>query len=121
MKALRIPNWLLPWMQWGRKMRLISPTALHFLSSNLTRPERRQRMFGCWSAMDFFHIDQRRVRAILRETGLPTDVYIGLNDPLLRQKALKKQYEGMPHVRVCWLEDGHQIVGKQLAEALRKT
>ncbi len=94
--------------------------AFHFLSSNLTRPERFQRTFCYWLAMDSFQVDQQRIRSILRETRLPTEVYIGLNDPLLRKKTLKKRYEGIPNVRVRWLEDGHQIVGKQLADELRK-
>lgn len=121
MRAFRRPDNLLPWVRWGHKMRLISPIAFHFLSSNLTRPERCQRTFCYWLAMDSFQVDQQRIRSILRETRLPTEVYIGLNDPLLRKKTLKKRYEGMPNVRVCWLEDGHQIIGKQLADELRKS
>ena len=105
-------------MRWGRSIRVVPPLIHHFLTNNLNRPERLQRTFGCWLAMDSFYLGRRRIKAILQESRLPTDVYIGLNDPMLRQATLKKQYEGMPNVQVVWLEEGHRLVGEELTRLL---
>ena len=115
---LQNPNWFIQLVRWGRSMRLVPPLIHHFLTNNLNRPERLQRTFGCWLAMDSFYLRRRRIKSILQESQVPTDVYIGLNDAMLRQATLKKQFEGMPNVQVFWLEEGHRLVGEELARRL---
>ena len=117
-RILKHPNWFIRLVRWGRSIRVVPPLIHHFLTNNLNRPERLQRTFGCWLAMDSFYLGRRRIKAILQESRLPTDVYIGLNDPMLRQATLKKQYEGMPNVQVVWLEEGHRLVGEELTRLL---
>ena len=118
LKILRKPDWFISLVQAGRKIGLVPPLIHHFLTNNLNRPERLQRTFGCWLAMDSFYLRRRDIRDVLEKTGLPTDVYIGLHDRFLHQKELKKLYEGLPNVRVFWLEEGHRIVGEGLAEEI---
>lgn len=114
-KILRRPDWFISLVQAGRKIGLVPPLIQHFLANNLNKPERLQRTFGCWLATDSFYLRRRDIRAVLEKTGLKTDVYIGLQDRFLHQKELKKLYEGLPNVRVFWLEDGHRLVGEGLA------
>lgn len=118
LRILRKPDWFISLVQAGRKVGLVPPLIHHFMTNNLNRPERLQRTFGCWLATDSFYLRRRDIRAVLEKTALPTDVYIGLHDRFLHQKELKKLYEGLPNVRVFWLEDGHRIVGEGLAEEI---
>lgn len=115
---LKKPDWFINLVQAGRKIGVVPPLIQHFLANNLNRPERLQRTFGCWFALDSFYLRRRNIRAVLEKTGLATDVYIGLHDRFLHQKVLKKLYEGLPNVRVSWLEEGHRIVGEGLGEEI---
>lgn len=117
-RILQNPNWFIQLVRFGRSLRLVPPLIHHFLTNNLNRPERFRRTFGCWLAMDSFYLGRRRIKAILQKSQLPTDVHIGLNDPMLQQATLKKQYEGMPNVRVFWSDDGHRLVSEELARRL---
>jgi pimeloyl-ACP methyl ester carboxylesterase len=116
---LQKPAWFLAILNGGRKIGLVPPLIHHFLSNNLNRPERFRRTFGCWLAMDSFYLRRHTILRILKESQLPTDVYIGLNDPMLKQETLKKLYEGLPQVRVFWLHDGHRLIGDELIEQLK--
>lgn len=117
-RLLKKPGWFISLLDFGKKIGLLPPLIHHFLTNNLNRPERFQRTFGCWLALDSFYLRRRNIKAILEKTGLPTDVYIGLHDRFLHQKALKNLYEGLPNVRVFWLEEGHRLVGEGLAEEI---
>jgi pimeloyl-ACP methyl ester carboxylesterase len=117
-RILKKPDWFINLVNFGRKTGLVPPLIHHFLTNNLNRPERLQRTFGCWFVLDSFYLRRRDIRAILEKTGLPTDVYIGLNDRYLHQKALKKLYEGLPNVRVFMLDEGHRLVGEGLGDLL---
>lgn len=99
-------------------MGLVPPLVHHFLANNLNRPERFQRTFGCWLAMDSFYLRRRHIKKVLLKTGLPTRVFIGKNDPMLQQSSLKNLYEGIPTVEITWLEDGHRLIGEELAAML---
>jgi pimeloyl-ACP methyl ester carboxylesterase len=114
-RILKHPGWFISLLQIGRKAGLLPGLIHHFLVNNLNRPERFQRTFGCWFALDSFYLRRRNIKALLISSGLPTDVYIGLNDSYLGQKALKNLYEGLPNVRVAWLQEGHRLVGEGLA------
>lgn len=114
-RILQKPGWFISLLNFGKKIGLMPPLIHHFLTNNLNRPERLQRTFGCWLATDSFYLRRRDIKAVLQKTGLPTDVYIGLHDRFLHQKELKRLYEGLPNVRVFWLEEGHRLVGEALA------
>lgn len=117
-RILQKPGWFIGLLNFGKKIGLIPPLIHHFLTNNLNRPERLQRTFGCWFALDSFYLRRRDIKAVLKKTVLPTDVYIGLHDRFLHQKELKRLYEGLPNVRVTWLEEGHRLVGEGLAEEI---
>lgn len=114
-RMLKNPGWFVALLNFGRRMQVVPPLIHHFLTNNLTRPERFQRTFGCWLALDSFYLRRRNIKAILQNTGLPADVYIGKNDPMLGQKALKNLFGGIPNVRLIMLEEGHRLVGEGLA------
>ena len=113
-RVLKNPNWFIALVNTGKKIGVVPPMVHHFLSNNLNRPERFQRTFGCWLAMESFYLRRKNIQQILQESRLPTVVYIGLNDPMLRQKTLKKLYENLPSVQVFWLDEGHRLIGEEL-------
>ncbi len=114
-RMLKKPDWFVAMLNFGRRVGVVPVLIHHFLSNNLTRPERFQRTFGCWLALDSFYLRRRNIKAILQETGLPADVYIGKNDPMLGQKALQNLFGDIPNVRLIMLEEGHRLVGEGLA------
>ena len=118
-RILQKPDWFITLLNVGRKIGVAPPMIHHFLTNNLNRPERFRRTFGCWLAMDSFYLGRRAIQRVLSESQLRTDVYIGLSDPMLRQSTLKKLYEGLPQVRVFWLDDGHRLIGDELCEHLK--
>ncbi|MCB9305763.1 MAG: alpha/beta hydrolase [Lewinellaceae bacterium] len=114
-RILKKPGWFFSIVRFGKKIGLVPPLIHHFLTNNLNRPERFQRTFGCWLSLDSFYLRRRRIKAVLKETGLPTDVYIGKNDPMLGQQTLQRHFGGLPNVRMFLLDQGHRLVGEELA------
>lgn len=117
-RALQRPEWFLNLVRLGRKMRLLPPLIAHFLSINLSRPDRFQRTFGCWFALNSFYLRRRRIRAILHESELPVDLYFGTKDDMIRYKTVKKMTDSLPHARLFLLEEGHRIIGDNLRDAM---
>jgi len=117
-RILQRPSWFIGMVDAGKKAKLVPPLVHHFLTNNLNRPERFQRTFGCWLAMDSFYLRRRHIKRVLQTTGLPTQVFIGKNDPMLGHSSLKKLYESIPNVDITWLDDGHRLVGEELGALL---
>lgn len=119
-RALRRPGWFVTMLGWGHRVRVVPPMIHHFLSNNLTRPERFQRTFGCWMSMDSFYLGRRKMKALLQETGLRTDIYVGTRDQVVTLKNLQHMVEGLPNVRLHLLDEGHRLIGERLVAALIK-
>ncbi|MEO6758080.1 MAG: alpha/beta hydrolase [Saprospiraceae bacterium] len=119
-RILRRPGWFITLLGWGRRIHVVPAMIHHFLSNNLVRPERFQRTFGCWLAMDSFYLGRRKIRAILQETGLPTEIYVGTQDKVVTSAAWQQMVVGLPNVRLHLLEEGHRLVGESLVEAMIK-
>ncbi|MFN0173758.1 MAG: alpha/beta fold hydrolase [Saprospiraceae bacterium] len=118
-RMLRYPAWLASMADLGRNWGLVPAFTYKFITNNLNRPKRIQRLFGCWFSMDMFKVLRLEIPKILQETGLPTEVYLGADDTLVDKKSLKKLYGNLPNVRFIVLKnEGHRIVGKQLAAAI---
>jgi pimeloyl-ACP methyl ester carboxylesterase len=115
---LRDPHWLLALARAARWLRLVSPVVQQFLARNLSRPERLHRTFGCWLAMGSCHLPPHDLKKNLRTAATPTDVFIGLHDPMLRPQKVRDFYKDLPNARVFWLDTGHRIVGETMANAL---
>lgn len=117
--ALVRPDWFLKLVSTGRKMGVVPPLISHFMASNLTRPERFRRTFGCWLALNSFYLRRRRIKAVWREHNLPIDIYFGNNDEMILLKSLRKMTVGLPNVRLFVIEDtGHRVVNEELMEHL---
>lgn len=119
-RILRNPKWFLTLLKFGSRFNVVPPLILHFLSFNLTRPERFRRTFGCWLSLRSFYLRRRNIRAIWRESGLPVDIYFGTKDEMIRYKTIKKMVEGVPNVRVYLMNAGHRLVGEDLNVRMRK-
>lgn len=117
-KALKNPDWFLRLVRLGTRLHVVPGLIVHFLTSNLTRPDRFQRSFGCWLSLESFYLRRRRIRAILHESNLPTDVFFGEKDEMIRFKTLKKMSDSLPKMRLFLLDEGHRVVGEQLRDLL---
>ncbi len=119
-QILQKPGWFVSILNVGHRMHVVPPMFHHFLTNNLTRPDRFQRTFGCWLSMDSFYLGRRKIRAHLLETGLMTEVYVGSRDQVVTLRSLQRMVEGLPNVRLHVLEEGHRLIGEQLVTALIK-
>jgi pimeloyl-ACP methyl ester carboxylesterase len=117
-RILQKPGWFVGMVQTGRKVGVVPPLVHHFLTNNLNKPERFQRTFGCWLAMDSFYLRRRDIKKLLLETQLPTRIFIGKDDPMLKHSSLNKIYGDIPNVEMTWVEDGHRLVGEELGKML---
>ena len=118
-RMLKYPAWFVSIADLGMNWGLVPAFTHKFMTNNLNRPKRIQRLFGCWFSMDSFKILPLEIPKILLETSLPTEIYLGANDTLVDKKALKKLYTHLSNVRFTVLKnEGHRIVGKQLAGVL---
>ncbi|MBK9335170.1 MAG: alpha/beta hydrolase [Lewinellaceae bacterium] len=117
---LKKPHWFLFLLKLGHSLHLVPPLILHFLSFNLTRPERFRRAFGCWFALDSFYLPRRRIKAVWRESRLPVDIYFGTKDEMIHYKTVKKMVEGIPNVRIFRMNAGHRLIGENLRERMQR-
>ena len=117
-RILQKPDWFVGMVQAGRKVGVVPGLVHHFLTNNLTKPERFRRTFGCWLAMDSFYLRRRDIKKLLLETGLPTRIFIGKDDPMLKHSSLERIYGGIPNVEMTWVDDGHRLIGEELGAML---
>ena len=117
-RMLQKPGWFVGMVQAGRKAGVVPPLVHHFLTNNLNKPERFQRTFGCWLALDSFYLRRRDIKKLLLQSALPTRIFIGKDDPMLKHSSLNKIYGGIPTVEMTWVDDGHRLVGEELASLL---
>lgn len=117
-RILKKPAWFLRLLELGRRLQVVPPLVLHFLSFNLTRPERFDRTFGCWLALDSFYLRRRHIKALWKSSGLPVDIYFGTKDEMIHYKTVKKMVEGIPNVRLFLMDEGHRLVGENLRDRM---
>lgn len=117
-RTLQEPTLVLRLVALGRRLGVIPPLVAQFLRFNLSRPERRRRMFGCWLALNSFHLSRRTLRAIWEQSALPVDIFIGTKDDTIHGKTIHRLAHGLPHVRLFPLPSGHRIVSEALAERM---
>jgi pimeloyl-ACP methyl ester carboxylesterase len=118
-RTLQKPDWFLNLLTAGRKMGVVPPLIQHFLAANLSRPDRFQRTFGCWFALNDFYLRKREIRAIWEKGAFPIDIYYGARDEMIRFESVEKLVSGLPHVRLHKMEeDGHRVVGEGLGKRM---
>jgi len=118
-RTLQKPDWFLNLLSTGRKMGLVPPLIQHFLAANLSRPDRFQRTFGCWFALNDFYLRRREIRGIWEKGAFPIDIYYGAKDEMIRFESVEKLVSGLTHVRLHRMEeDGHRVVGVGLGKRM---
>jgi len=116
---LREPQWLLRLAENLHRRGWLGHFPYHFVMTHLKTPERRDRLFGTWLSLNNFTVYPKRIRHLLGESQLPTDLYFGKFDPIITPKAGKKLAD-LPNVNVHLVEAGHQLIGKSLCQQLQR-
>lgn len=116
---LRKPGRFLSCVDLARKWRVL-PVFLHqFLHRHLKHPSRLKRVFGCWYTLPYFSVKRRTIRSVLKNTGIPTTLVVGVADPLLDAQALSRWFEGLPNVQTIKIEGGgHRLFTDMPSEIL---
>ncbi len=119
MRAAEVPAPFLRAIAQGRQWGLVPPLIAQFLRFNLARPERRRRLFGCWLALNSFHLRRSEMRRLWAQAGIPVDIFIGTQDDIVHGKTLQRLTRGLPNVRIHRLQAGHRVVSEALAQQLQ--
>jgi pimeloyl-ACP methyl ester carboxylesterase len=118
-RLLHNPNWFIGGMNGLKRLGLVSPYIVLFMEKNLVTPERYQRTFGMWFALDHFWLRRREVNQLLNKHKTPVDIFFGRKDAFVKYKKVKKLAEKVPQIKLHLLDSGHRIIGADLAERLR--
>lgn len=117
-RLLKHPEWFLRLTRLARSMRIVPGFIAQFLHHNLSRADRRARVYACWMALNAFYARRRDTRELLRRYAIETDIVLGAHDQMIRAKAVYRIAADLPNVRVETIDAGHRIVGELLAAEL---
>jgi pimeloyl-ACP methyl ester carboxylesterase len=119
-RLIKNPKWFMKLMTMLRNIKLLSPVVWLFMDKNLATPDRYQRTFGMWFALDHFWLRRREVNALLNSHPTRVDIFFGRKDVFVKYKKVKKLAEKVPSLRLHLLDAGHRIVGPELISRLEK-
>jgi pimeloyl-ACP methyl ester carboxylesterase len=117
-RTLQNPAWLLRITEIGHRYGLINDVLFQFIKRNVSRPERLKRSFLWWASLDSFLLRRHDVRAFLAASGLPTAIYLGTQDDVIKAEVFIALMQRLPNVHCTILDTGHRIVGEKLAQYL---
>lgn len=109
-KILYRPEWLLRLVRAGNLLKLVPRFYLQFLAFNLTRDDRRQRLFGYWAALPSFRLNKRAVQALLKNSDVTLEIFIGSADNSLRPGPIKQFARKIPTAKLIVLNAGHDVL-----------
>lgn len=109
-RLLKSPAWFIQLVEFARKIRLMPAYMYGFLNRNLKRPDRLNRMFGCWLSLDHFVVHSKSIRRQLQHAQFLTEVHVGENDPYLHPKDVQAVYGNLANVKLAWHAKGHDLL-----------
>jgi len=118
-RTLHNPKWLLKLADVFYDRGWLSAFPYRFVQTHLASPTRRDRLFGTWLALDTFRVKPKQIHRLLGESQLPTDLYFGQDDPIIRPESAAFLAD-LSNVNIHLVEAGHQLVGTKLQDLLRQ-
>ncbi|MEM1326449.1 MAG: alpha/beta fold hydrolase [Bacteroidota bacterium] len=130
----RIPlftrRWLQAWLarperffqfiHFFKKRGWLSPFLHDFAYHHFRTPERRQRLFGSWASVQQFRFVPQQIKDLIRDYQLPTDLYFGVRDEVIKPSAGQWLSEGVPNIDLHLLDEGHLLIDEELNTLLTK-
>ncbi len=117
---IRGSGWFMQIVTALKKMRLVSPMIWLFLDKNLSSPERYQRTFGMWFALDHFWLRRRLLNALINQYRVSVHIFFGKRDVFIKYQEVKKLAQKVPGIQLHLLDAGHRIIGPDLAARIEK-
>ncbi|MEN0049665.1 MAG: alpha/beta hydrolase [Bacteroidota bacterium] len=117
-RALRKPERFFRMLHWFYDKKFITKFVHDFAYNHLKTPERRHRLFCTWNAIHHFKTHPKKFKQLLQEHQLPTNLYYGKRDEVIQASSGAWLSEGLPHVQLHLLEEGHLLIDQALNELL---
>ncbi len=113
------PDWLINFAKRLYRWKLVTGFVPKFLQSELSTPARRDRAFGIWTSLDYFHLvplPQLKRKLIARE--LPVKLFFGKKDKIIPAHLGTSLSKGAKHIEFQLLEGGHHFLYASLNKYL---
>jgi pimeloyl-ACP methyl ester carboxylesterase len=111
---LKKPERFFRFIQLLKKRGWLSPFLHDFAYHHFRTPERRQRLFGSWASVQQFRFVPQHIKDLIQQHQLPTDLYFGVRDEVIKPSAGKWLSEGVSNIRLHLLDEGHLLVDEEL-------
>ncbi len=102
----------------GRRLGIINKGTYVFLEQQMSRDERRRRLFDCWISLYHFPIQLQAFKALVLLHQIPLVFFYGNSDYITPAKYAKRFIADMPEAQLLLVQDGHYFLREPLDEAL---
>ena len=118
-KRLHQPAPLLKLAKVLHQIHLLDGFTIKYLNYHLDDPKRRDRLLKTWVSLVDFKVGKQQLLTLSKmNPQLRMVLVLGKKDPLIRVKSLQKKLRGNPNLEIKVLDQGHHLIGKELAEIL---
>ncbi|MEL6718432.1 MAG: alpha/beta hydrolase, partial [Bacteroidota bacterium] len=117
-RTLRKPERFFRMLHWFYNKKFITKFIHDFAYNHLKTPERRHRLFCTWNAIHHFKTHPKKFKELLKKYQLSTDLYYGRRDEVIQVSSGEWLSEGLPHVRLHILDEGHLLIDQSLNQLL---
>ncbi len=115
---LQKPRWAINLIDYLYRIKLISKFKHDFAYSHISTKVRRDRIFCTWLSLNDFVFSPDRIKDLLRETQIATELFFGKRDEIVPLYAGEWLAEGLPNVRLHVLDEGHLLIKDALCDLL---
>lgn len=119
-RLVKNPVWFINLSTRLNKWSLLDRFSSKFVLYHLKTKENRDRLFNTWISLDQFVLYPHKLKKFLAEHPIPVELYYGTKDKIIPAESGKQLSEGLSHVRLNLLEDGHLLLNEKLNEMLKR-
>lgn len=116
--ALSRPERFFRLLHWFYDKKIITKFIHDFAYNHLKTPERRHRLFCTWNAIHHFKTHPKKFKQLLQKHQLPTTLYYGRRDEVIQASSGVWLSEGLTHVSLHLLDEGHLLIDQGLNQLL---
>ncbi len=118
--AIRHPQGLGAWMDWGGRTGLITPPLIRFARHFWDDPGHRKRLAWIWLFLRGIHPDWGRIRKKQRTKTKPITLVLGKEDPLISARKWIRLADTLEGARVHVLDRGHFVLDPVSLKRIKK-
>jgi pimeloyl-ACP methyl ester carboxylesterase len=108
---LQKPDKIVQFINFLHKKKWTDKSIQWFFAQNISHPERRERLFFYWLALNDFEVKLSIFKQKLQGTGISTHVFLGKYDDITPLSIGTFLTAEAPNVHLYSIESGHQVLG----------